>query len=42
MKGENFMKMAIIGAGGIARTMAYTMNRMEEVECYAVAARDYE
>lgn len=36
------MKMAILGAGGIARTMAYTMSRMEEVECYAVAARDYE
>lgn len=34
------MKMAILGAGGIARTMAYTMSKMEDVECYAVAARD--
>ncbi|WP_343209895.1 Gfo/Idh/MocA family oxidoreductase [Anaerolentibacter hominis] len=35
------MKLAILGAGGIARLMAYTTSRMESVECYAVAARDY-
>ncbi|WP_372880486.1 Gfo/Idh/MocA family protein [Psychromonas sp.] len=35
------MKIAILGAGSIARTMAYTMDKMDDVECYAVAARDH-
>ncbi|MFI3201104.1 MAG: Gfo/Idh/MocA family oxidoreductase [Eubacteriales bacterium] len=34
------MKMAILGAGGIARKMAETWNAMAEVESYAIAARD--
>lgn len=34
------MKMGIIGAGGIARTMAGTISRMKDVECTAIAARD--
>ncbi len=34
------MKMAILGAGGIAGTMAGTISRMKDVERYAVAARD--
>lgn len=34
------MKMAILGAGAIAKTMAATINKMEEVTCYAVASRD--
>lgn len=34
------MKIAILGAGHIAVTLAYTMQRLEEVECYAVASRD--
>ncbi|MCM1386348.1 MAG: Gfo/Idh/MocA family oxidoreductase [Bacillus sp. (in: Bacteria)] len=33
------MKIAILGAGNIAATLAYTMQRLDEVECYAVAAR---
>ena len=32
------MKMGIIGAGGIARTMAGTIGRMDDVECTAIAA----
>lgn len=36
------MKIAIMGAGRIATTLAYTMQQMEEVECYAVAARSFE
>lgn len=36
------MKMAILGAGGIAGTMASTIREMPEVESYAVAARDYD
>jgi predicted dehydrogenase len=36
------MKMAIIGAGGIAQKMADTINGLEEVEAYAIAARDYD
>lgn len=36
------MKMAILGAGGIAGTMASTIREMLEVESYAVAARDYD
>lgn len=35
------MKMAILGAGSIAGTMARTMKAMQEVICYAVASRDY-
>lgn len=35
------MKMAILGAGSIARTMAATINKMEEVTSYAVASRDF-
>ncbi|MFL0247661.1 Gfo/Idh/MocA family protein [Candidatus Clostridium stratigraminis] len=34
------MKMAILGAGSIARTMAATINEMEEVTSYAVASRN--
>jgi predicted dehydrogenase len=34
------MKMAILGAGSIARSMATTINEMEEVTSYAVASRD--
>lgn len=35
------MKIAILGAGKIASVMAKTMMQMEDVTCYAVAARDY-
>ncbi len=34
------MKVGILGAGGIAKTMAETINGMEGVENYAVASRD--
>lgn len=34
------MKMAILGAGGIAVKMASTITKMENVEAYAIAARD--
>lgn len=33
-------KIAILGAGNIAGTLAATMQELEEVECYAVASRD--
>lgn len=36
------MKMAILGAGNIARKMAATIAEMENVEPYAVASRDLE
>ena len=36
------LKMAILGAGGIASTMAGTISRMEQVECYAVGSRSLE
>ena len=36
------LKMAILGAGGIASTMAGTISRMEQVECYAVGSRSME
>ena len=36
------LKMAILGAGGIASTMARTISRMEQVECYAVGSRSLE
>lgn len=36
------MKLGILGAGGIASTMAKTVAGMEDVEVYAVAARDLE
>lgn len=36
------MKIGILGAGHIAATLAETMQRMEEVECYAVASRSYD
>jgi predicted dehydrogenase len=35
------MKMAILGVGSIARTMAATINKMDEVTSYAVASRDF-
>lgn len=35
------MKIAILGAGSIARAMAATINGMEEATNYAVASRDY-
>ena len=34
------MKMAILGAGGIAGTMAETISRMDEVEKYAIGSRE--
>lgn len=34
------MKMAILGAGGIASTMANTIRHLEEVECYAIGSRN--
>ena len=36
------MKMAILGAGGIAATMAETILQMEDVESYAIASRSRE
>ncbi len=36
------MKMAILGAGGIAVKMATTITKMDNVEAYAIAARDLE
>ena len=36
------MKIGILGAGKIATLMATTLNQMEGVRCYAVAARDKE
>lgn len=36
------MKLAILGAGGIAVKMAKTIARMKDVEAYAIAARDLE
>lgn len=36
------MKVAILGAGNIARVLANTMRQMESVECYAVASRSIE
>lgn len=36
------INMAIMAAGGIAGTMAATINRMEEIHCYAVASRSLE
>ncbi|HKM04097.1 MAG TPA: Gfo/Idh/MocA family oxidoreductase [Lachnospiraceae bacterium] len=34
--------MAILGSGNIAQTMATTMKRMKNVQCYGVASRDLE
>lgn len=36
------LRMAILGSGNIARTMAVTINKMENIEAYAVASRDLE
>lgn len=36
------MKIGILGAGNIAGTLAETMNKMPEVECYGIASRDLE
>ena len=36
------MKIGIIGAGGIARHMAKTLNQMQGVTCYAIASRTLE
>jgi len=36
------MKFAILGPGGIANKMAYTVQQLEEMELYAVASRDYD
>jgi len=36
------VKMGILGAGNIAGTMAATIREMDSVECYGVAARDYD
>ena len=32
------MKIGILGAGRIATTLAETMNKMPEVECYGLAS----
>ena len=34
------MKMAILGAGGIAAIMAETIRPLEDVESYAIGSRD--
>ena len=34
------LRMGILGAGGIARVMADTLQKMDTAEAYAVAARD--
>lgn len=36
------MKVGILAAGVIAKKMAYTLNHIEETECYAVASRSLE
>ncbi len=36
------MKLAVLGAGSIAEIVSQTLLQMEEIECYAVAARDLE
>ncbi|MBD5445206.1 MAG: Gfo/Idh/MocA family oxidoreductase [Lachnospiraceae bacterium] len=36
------MRIGILGAGNIARKLAYTMSQLEEAECYAVASRSLE
>lgn len=36
------MKIGILGAGSIAETLADTMNKMPEVDCYGVASRNLE
>lgn len=36
------MKIGIMGAGGIAHTMARTVELMDDVEVYAVASRKLE
>lgn len=36
------MKIGILGAGSIAGTLAETMNKMPEVQCYGVASRNLE
>lgn len=36
------MKVGIMGPGGIAEKMAYTLNHMEDAQCYAVASRSLE
>lgn len=38
----SIMKIGILGAGGIAATLAETMNKMVEVECYGVASRNFD
>ena len=36
------MKLAILGAGVIANVVAKTIAQIPEIECYAVAAREYD
>lgn len=36
------IKFAILAPGGIANSMAEAVNQLEEIECYAVASRNYE
>ena len=36
------MKLAILGAGGIAVSMANTIAKMDDVEAYAVGSRDFD
>lgn len=36
------MKVGILAAGVIAKKMAYTLNHIEEAECYAIASRSLE
>ena len=39
---KHMMKVGILGAGGIARKMAATLNGMTDVTAYAIASRDIE
>lgn len=36
------MKVGILGAGNIARKMAFTLNHLEETSCYAIGSRSLE
>lgn len=36
------MRVGIMGPGGIAEKMAYTLSKMEDAQCYAVASRNLE
>ncbi|MDE7259130.1 MAG: Gfo/Idh/MocA family oxidoreductase, partial [Lachnospiraceae bacterium] len=38
----NKLKFAILAPGGIANSMAEAVSQLEEIECYAVASRNYD